>query len=223
MANYIDERGKPSTFEWRWRRRTEELVKFFYALERKNVHRILDVGCFDGRNAEYFIKKACKKTQVYGIDIRKYLIEYWISRSNPERFFFPALGNAHEIPFKDESFDLVTLLATIEHVNEELTLKECYRILRKGGYIFLTLANPFHVNMSRRLFGWRDHSEYNLGSLAKLLRNYKFTIADSGGFMFLPLRSTRTISNFIDRNFNKFLSNRYFTICSNQFIAGKKS
>lgn len=222
MGNYLEMRGRPSTFEWRWQKRTEELIRFFYTIKRKEVNRVLDIGCSDGRNAEYFIKKACKKTHVYGIDIRKHLIEYWTNRSNPERSFFPTLANAHEIPFLNESFDLVILLATIEHVNEDLTLKECYRVLRKGGYIFLTLANPFHVNVSRRLFGWNDHSEYHLGSLAKLLRKYKFTIVDSGGFMFLPLRSTRTFSNFIDRNFNKFLSNQYFTICSNQFIYGKK-
>ena len=222
MGNYLERRGRPSTFEWRWRQRTEELLKVFYTIERKEVNRGLDIGCSDGRNAEYFIRRTGNKIQVHGIDCRKDLISYWSNRRNPERSFFPTLANAHEIPFLNESFDLVTLLATIEHVNEELTLKECYRVLRKGGYIFLTLANPFHVNVSRRLFGWKDHSEYHLGSLAKLLRKYKFTIADSGGFMFLPLRSTRIFSNCIDKNFHKFLSNRYFTICSNQFISGKK-
>ena len=215
-------RGRPSTFEWRWRQRTEKLLRFFYTIERKEVNRVLDIGCSDGRNAEYFIKRIGNKIQVHGIDSGNDLISYWSHRSNPKLSFFPTFANAHEIPFLNESFDLVVLLATIEHVNEDFTLKECYRVLRKGGYIFLTLANPLHVNIARRFFGWPDKSLYNLSGLAKLIKKNNFSIVDSGGFMFLPLRSTRTFSNFIDRNFNKFLSNQYFTICSNQFIAGKR-
>ena len=223
MAHYFEKRGRPSTFEWRWRKRTDELLKFFYTIERKGVNRVLDIGCSDGKNAEYFIKRIGNRIQVHGIDNRKDLISYWSHRSNPECSFFPTLANAHEIPFRNESFDLVILLATIEHVNEDFTMKDCYRVLRKGGYIFLTLANPLHVNVARSFFRFTDKGLYNLSGLARLLKKNKFTIVDSGGFMFLPLRTTRTFSNFIDRNFNKFLSNQYFTICSNQFMAGKKS
>ena len=47
------------------------------------------------------------------------------------------IADAHSIPLKDESFDLIIIQAVLEHVLSPIkVVKECYRVLKKGGYIY---------------------------------------------------------------------------------------
>src|SRR4029453_16921229 len=49
-----------------------------------------------------------------------------------------ALGTA--LPFADESFDLVALLDTVEHIPDELgVFEECRRVLKPGGKLLITV------------------------------------------------------------------------------------
>ena len=58
------------------------------------------------------------------------------------------------LPFPDNSFDAVTTFHFIEHIHERaLFIKECIRVLRPGGKLYITTPNtkmslarnPFHV------------------------------------------------------------------------------
>lgn len=49
-------------------------------------------------------------------------------------------GSGTELPFDDNSFDLVALLDTIEHIPDELgVLREVQRVLKPGGKIIITV------------------------------------------------------------------------------------
>jgi len=55
----------------------------------------------------------------------------------PARFEVPA-------PFRDASFDVVVLLATLEHVPEkEGLIQECHRLVRRGGRVIVTVPSPY--------------------------------------------------------------------------------
>lgn len=51
--------------------------------------------------------------------------------------------NAHQLAFKDNEFDLILCLNMLEHDEKpKKTLKEAFRVLKKGGLFILTCSNP---------------------------------------------------------------------------------
>ena len=88
--------------------------------------RILDVGCGTGANLEMLGKFG----EAYGVDVSADALEFCRKRglSQVEQ------GLAEDLPFAEESFDLVTALDVVEHLDDDVAgLKEMRRVLRKGG------------------------------------------------------------------------------------------
>jgi len=55
-------------------------------------------------------------------------------------------GSALNLPFEDESVDIVTAFEVLEHVpNEFSTLQEIYRVLNPGGYFLITVPNKWWI------------------------------------------------------------------------------
>ena len=53
------------------------------------------------------------------------------------------VGNTADLPFDDESFDTVTIIAALNHIpNRQEVLKEAHRLLRVGGRIIITMIPP---------------------------------------------------------------------------------
>jgi ubiquinone/menaquinone biosynthesis C-methylase UbiE len=97
--------------------------------------RILDVGCGTGKNVEVFGKLG----ESWGIDIAKEAIYFCKKRGLKN----VKLARSEKIPFKDAYVDAVTLLDVLEHVEEDPTLSEIYRILKPGGICVISVpANP---------------------------------------------------------------------------------
>ncbi len=51
------------------------------------------------------------------------------------------IESGHNFPFRDRHFDVITMLAVIEHINPERVvtfMKECYRILKDKGLLIIT-------------------------------------------------------------------------------------
>ncbi|MCS6873912.1 MAG: class I SAM-dependent methyltransferase [Pyrinomonadaceae bacterium] len=87
--------------------------------------KILDVGCGTGANLEMLGKFG----DAQGVDVAEEAIKFCSKKGLKAQ-----IGLAEELPFSDESFDLVTALDVIEHLDDDLKgLKEIHRVLRRGG------------------------------------------------------------------------------------------
>jgi ubiquinone/menaquinone biosynthesis C-methylase UbiE len=99
--------------------------KFLPGLTNK---KILDVGCGLGMMMEYF---SAQGNDVVGIDIAPRVVQ-----NSGRRGLTVIEADARNIPFVDESFDLVYSLGVIEHVEEtKHALKEQVRTCKPGGIV----------------------------------------------------------------------------------------
>jgi SAM-dependent methyltransferase len=87
--------------------------------------RILDVGCGTGANLEMLANFG----EAEGVDVSDDALEFCRAKGLKAH-----KGLAEKLPFEDESFDLVTALDVVEHLDDDVAgLKEMNRILKKGG------------------------------------------------------------------------------------------
>ena len=106
---------------------------------------VLDIGCGAGGKTMYYAKCGCEK--IYGIDV---LASYGDEANKLakslgllDKFEFVA-GDAADMPFDDEYFDTIIMNDAMEHVAEpQKVLSECFRVLKKGGRLFVNFP-PYH-------------------------------------------------------------------------------
>jgi protein-L-isoaspartate(D-aspartate) O-methyltransferase len=112
-----------------WTQVAKPMIEY-YGL--KPGDKILDVGCGKGFLL-YDLKKEIPGLEVKGIDISEYALEHAKEEIKP----FLQFGNAVELPFEDNSFDLVISLNTIHNLycfDMLRALKEIERVGRKHKY-----------------------------------------------------------------------------------------
>ena len=87
--------------------------------------KILDVGCGTGANLEMLANFG----ESEGVDVSDDALQFCETKGLKVH-----KGLAEKLPFEDKSFDLVTALDVVEHLDDDiLGLKEMHRVLRKGG------------------------------------------------------------------------------------------
>ncbi len=98
---------------------------------------ILEVGCGRGGGLSYINRKLLPKL-VAGIDLNSKAIKFCNKHYNENnaRYF---QANAQELPFEDETFDIVfNVESSHRYPQAELFFKEAYRVLKPGGYFLIT-------------------------------------------------------------------------------------
>jgi SAM-dependent methyltransferase len=95
--------------------------------------RVLDIGCHHG---ELFTKLGNRIAPSVGIDPL-----YTSIGDQRDHQFLPILFE-NTLPFLDNSFDTIVLLATLEHIkNKTAVALESYRLLGKGGRVIITIPS----------------------------------------------------------------------------------
>lgn len=91
---------------------------------------ILDVGCGTGANLEMLSEFGYAE----GVDVSPEALSFCRERGLEK----VKLGAAEALPYDDDSFDLVTGLDVVEHLDNDLAgLKEMWRVLRRDGRALL--------------------------------------------------------------------------------------
>ncbi len=120
----------------------EELLSWSgYSVANDHVSKIIDIGCGIGGSSLYLAEKL--KAEVVGITLSPVQANRAQERAAAaglkDRATFK-VANALEIPYTDNTFDLVWSLESGEHMPDKTKfLQECYRVLKPGGrFIFAT-------------------------------------------------------------------------------------
>ena len=127
-------------FYWWFRGRRKIVLS---ALKGIKAEKILDVGCGTGGNLNLF------NGFVVGLDISLQALKL-AKKRKPNAIL--CQGEAENLPFHNESFDLVLALDLLEHLQDDVKgLREMYRVLKKGGNVLITV--PAYK------FLWSEHDE----------------------------------------------------------------
>jgi ubiquinone/menaquinone biosynthesis C-methylase UbiE len=116
---------------WWFASRTRALLGILDKWIAGNSLRVLDVGCGAGN----MIHHLSRYGKVIGIDNN--IVPLRIAH---QRGYDARLAPAEDMPFDDESFELVTVLDVIEHCDDDMhILRECFRVCTAGGFVAITV------------------------------------------------------------------------------------
>lgn len=118
-------------------------------LELKKNEKILDIACGEGSLTLKIAKKGCT---VHGIDISFDAIKRAKYVSKQEKIYSSfEVGNAENLPYKNNSFDKIVCSSSLEHfINDITSLKEMYRVVKPNGLVVLTV-DSFTYPIDKRL------------------------------------------------------------------------
>ncbi len=110
----------------------------------KSSTKVLDVGCGAGFLSNYLAQQGY---EVHGVDLSDSSLQVARDYDQTSNVRY-TVANAASLPFKDNSFDVVTAMDFLEHVEQpKAIIAEMARVLRPGGIFF------FHT-FNRNFFSW---------------------------------------------------------------------
>ena len=137
---------------------------------------ILALGCAYG----FLFKYLKEYNNLTGIDISEHAMEE-AKKLHPHAKF--EVMDANQLTFKDNSFQLIFCLDTLEHLNNpKECIKECYRTLKKNGHLIITTPNPESYSLKKKGLGWFAYKDETHVSIkhkkhwVKMLKEQGFTI-----------------------------------------------
>ncbi len=142
-------------FDRCWRR----LIKKSF---EKPVNTVLEIGTGSGLTLAGILN-AGKAAMAVGVDLNKDMLEQSRKNKIKQGVFIPVNANALELPFKNDSFDVVVSMLGLGGThNVEQAFKEITRVLKNNGMIYsiemCTPVNPFlkfvHKRVTEKVVYW---------------------------------------------------------------------
>lgn len=176
--------------------------------------KILNVGAATG-NTSVLLQKFGKVTS---IEYDKDCYEFTKQKLGIEIYN----ASATDLPFENNSFDLVCCFDVIEHIeNDQLAVNEMNRVCKPNGILFLTV--PAFMQL------WSTHDEvnhhfrrYTLSQILQLFSQLKGDVIRKTyfcAFLFLPLYVFRKLKNLLtNKKSEKEKTSDFATLKPNGFV-----
>jgi len=151
-----------------------QVEAYFLALNRylDESSKILDVGFGLGYGLNIL---AIKAKEVSGVDVDEKVCNYCrgtIVGRNP-RLVSLEIYDGYNLPFSDESFDVVTCVDVIEHVEDfNRLIKEMLRVSRKGVFLSTPNRRPEYTNKDGKPKNYWHLREWSFEEFDKIIRKF---------------------------------------------------
>ncbi|MDZ5471712.1 class I SAM-dependent methyltransferase [Bacillus sp. 31A1R] len=100
----------------------------------KSNMKILDVGCGTGQTSAYLAKHY--QCSVTALDYNPMMVSKAKHRFMTERLNIPVIhGSIEELPFPNQTFDMIIVESVIIFTNKKKSYDELYRVLKPGGVL----------------------------------------------------------------------------------------
>ena len=174
--------------------------------------RILDVGCGDGFHLDLLRRFGNKKWTLEGVDLDKRAV-----KAATKSGLNVHLGRVQEIELPAESYDLIFMIQTIEHVEKpDEVLNSIHNLLRKGGRLVIVTDNTDSIDFNWFKRGhWggyhfpRHWNLFNRKSLSQLAEKTGFEVENLTTIV-SPVNWVYSIHNsLVDNNKPEWLINRF--------------
>jgi ubiquinone/menaquinone biosynthesis C-methylase UbiE len=111
--------------------------------------RVLDVGCASGRMLRHF-PRIQGQSEIWGVDVNAEYI-MWCQKHLSPPMLFATTTTAPHLPFEDNYFDLIYCGSLFTHISDlaDAWFLELRRVLRKGGYAFITIHDQRQIDAMR--------------------------------------------------------------------------
>jgi SAM-dependent methyltransferase len=131
--------------------------RYLTRLPCTGVERILALGCGTGIEVRALRRLTEPGTTIVGVDHSRELIEVarrLTAQEGASDKVTYATADAHDLPYADGEFDIVTMHTLISHVDDPVqVLREARRVVRPGGTIAI-----FDGDYASLTFGYPDHA-----------------------------------------------------------------
>jgi len=181
---YDDENAK---FDYAHTQRFYQAIEF---MSLRKGERLLNVWSRTGEAIQY-LRKSFPGIKIDNIELSDKFVEKAKKAVPMEKFI---RGTLHKFPFRDNTFDCVMSLETLEHTAEpEKFLGEIYRVLKPGKKLVMSLppatveytsviADFFHIG-----HGEGPHKFLSSWSVKKMLRKAGFRVLKHKGTVLVPV------------------------------------
>jgi ubiquinone/menaquinone biosynthesis C-methylase UbiE len=184
-VDYYHGRQKKKQLVYRLKRRTDEVERALRTYNDGQLKNIVDVGTADGLMMEN-LRQRMGKLNYIGID---YSIGLLKAVNLPGIAKIQA--DALKLPIQSDYADAVVATAIIEHVPDPpAMMRECGRVLRRGGLLVITTPAPFMEKVASALGIWKEgghDTTLNLKQLSQMARENGYTVLEQTKFMFSPV------------------------------------
>jgi len=170
---------------------------YFGRVENKvGYGKVLDIGCGSG-----YVLSRLKSELLYGMDLSAFAVRESANRVKQGRF---CIADARSIPFKSDVFDYLICTEVLEHIESDDPVRECYRVLKPGGTMLVTVPNG---NGPYGRFFVSHIKFYTFQSISELLKETGFEIISGQKYgLYIPFLTTTIgmLSNVLRVNLTKF-------------------
>jgi demethylmenaquinone methyltransferase/2-methoxy-6-polyprenyl-1,4-benzoquinol methylase len=172
----------------------DSVAKFLRSLDLKidSDSYVLDAGSGTGIITKGLYKAGFRPRKTIALDLsHKSLIvsrdQFKKDKKIPEKNIAPVQGNILQLPFPDETFELILTCGVLEYVSLNKGLNELSRVLKKGGKLVLIPVKPSFVgSVLKILYSFKIHPITSVRKIAqkqfKIIGDHEFPITEPIGW-----------------------------------------
>jgi len=137
--------------EWQYEKGADTLKSYegFFDIEKDNIFEgktVVDIGCGEAGKTLFYAKHGVER--IFGVEVLGKYEEQANSLAHKlglsDKFEF-VTSDAANLPFEDNSIDIIIANDAIEHVDEpERVITECLRVLKRDGRLYMNFPPYYH-------------------------------------------------------------------------------